>query len=58
MAKICTDQSYSTRLRPSNRTTDDDLTVIENGDSRLDLNKTVNRQTVGLNVAAMMDTYE
>lgn len=34
MAKICTDQSYSATLRLSNRATDDDLTVVENGDSR------------------------
>ncbi|XP_056459786.1 cyclic nucleotide-gated cation channel alpha-3 [Gadus chalcogrammus] len=34
MAKICTDQTYSTRLRPSNRAADDDLAVVENGDSR------------------------
>ncbi|KAJ3599730.1 hypothetical protein NHX12_033686 [Muraenolepis orangiensis] len=34
MAKICTDQSYSAGLRLSNRTADDDLTAVENGDSR------------------------
>ncbi|KAM4629251.1 cyclic nucleotide-gated channel cone photoreceptor subunit alpha [Polymixia lowei] len=35
MAKICTEQSYSTRQQPPIRRSDDDLAVIENGDSRV-----------------------